>query len=166
MMNRTLAAAAVAALLMTPAMAQTSNTTSPAPAATTGAAGFTNMQKPNQLLGSDLIGAKVTNNANESIGEINDLLVDESGMIQAAVIGVGGFLGIGEKDVAVPFKELKVTRQNDGDIDKVTGNFTKDQLKQAPEFKTVSDQRSNQSTTGSTNTNNNRPATNTNTNKQ
>jgi hypothetical protein len=152
MINRTLAATAIAALLMTPAAAQTSSTTtSPAPAATTGAAGFTQMQKQNQWMGSDLIGAKVVNNANESIGEINDLLVDENGMVQAAVIGVGGFLGIGEKDVAVPFKELKVTRQSDGDIDKVSANFNKDQLKQAPEFKTVEDQRSNQkSTTGST----------------
>ena len=159
MINRTLAATAVAALLMTPAAAQTSSTTtSPAPASTTGAAGFTQMQKQNQLMGSDLIGAKVVNNANESIGEINDLLVDENGMVQAAVIGVGGFLGIGEKDVAVPFKELKVTRQSDGDIDKVTGNFNKDQLKQAPEFKTVEDQRDNRSTTGSGN--NNRPSTN------
>ncbi|HEX2117522.1 MAG TPA: PRC-barrel domain-containing protein, partial [Alphaproteobacteria bacterium] len=86
-------------------------------------------------------GATVVNNANETVGEINDLLVDENGMVQAAVIGVGGFLGIGEKDVAVPFKELKVTRQNDGDIDKVLANFNKDQLKQAPEFKTMAQQR-------------------------
>jgi hypothetical protein len=167
MINRSFAAAAVAALLVTPAVAQTSNTTNPAntnnapaatapaPAATTGATGavgFTDMQKQTQWLGSDLIGATVVNNANENIGEINDLLVDDNGMVQAAIIGVGGFLGIGEKDVAVSFKQLKVTRQSDGDLDKVMANFNKDQLKQAPEFKTVADQRSNQNraTTGST----------------
>ncbi|PWB61787.1 MAG: photosystem reaction center protein H [Bradyrhizobiaceae bacterium] len=172
MINRPLAAVAVATLLLSPAWAQTQTAPAPgaqtAPAAapqtrtTTGASpAFTDMQKQSQWLGSQLIGAKVVNNADESIGEINDLLVDDNGMVQAAVIGVGGFLGIGEKDVAVSFKELNVTRQDDGDIDKVSVNYTKDQLKQAPEFKTVADQRSNQNrstTTGSTGTNATPPA--------
>jgi hypothetical protein len=153
MIKRTLAATAVAALLMTPAVAQTQTPT-------TGA--FTQNQGQNQWLGSDLIGAKVVNNANETIGEIEDILVDQNGMIQAAVIGVGGFLGVGEKDVAVSFKELKITRdQNDGDIDKVTVNYSKDQLKSAPEFKSAEDQRANRSnTTGSGGTNNRTPNTN------
>ena len=155
MIKRTLAATAVAALLMTPAIAQT-------PATTTGA--FTQNQGQNQWLGSDLIGAKVVNNANETVGEIEDILVDQNGTIQAAVIGVGGFLGVGEKDVAVSFKELKITRdQNDGDIDKVTVNYNKDQLKSAPEFKSAADQRANRSnTTGSGGTNNNNRTPNTN----
>ena len=153
MIKRTLAATALAALLMTPAMAQTASPDRGA---------FTQNQGQNQWLGSDLIGSKVVNNANETIGEIEDILVDQNGTIQAAVIGVGGFLGIGEKDVAVSFKELKITRdQNDGDIDKVTVNYNKDQLKAAPEFKTVEDQRKTRSTTGSGDTN-----SRTNTNKQ
>jgi hypothetical protein len=155
MIKRTLAATAVAALLMTPAIAQTQTTT-------TGA--FMQNQGQNQWLGSDLIGAKVVNNANETIGEIEDILVDQNGTVHAAVIGVGGFLGVGEKDVAVSFKELKITRdQNDGDIDKVTVNYNKDQLKSAPEFKSAADQRANRSnTTGSGGTNNNNRTTNTN----
>ena len=158
MIKRTLAATAVTALLMTPAVAQTQTPQTQAPA--TGA--FTQNQSQTQWLGSDLIGASVVNNANESIGEIEDILVDQNGTIQAAVIAVGGFLGVGEKDVALSFKELKITRdQDDGDIDKVTVNYNKDQLKAAPAFKTADDLRENRSTTGAGGTtNNNNPTTN------
>ncbi len=125
-----------------------------------GSGNFVTQQQQGQWLASKLIGTQVVSANNETIGDVNDVVLDRSGTAQAVVVGVGGFLGIGEKDVAVPFKELKVTRQNDGDIDKVTANFNKDQLKQAPEFKTVEDQRSNdnRSTTGSTNNQGNRPA--------
>ena len=60
-----------------------------------------------QMLASELIGTKVISANNESIGDINDVIVDRNGQAVAAVVGVGGFLGIGEKDVAVPFKSLE-----------------------------------------------------------
>jgi sporulation protein YlmC with PRC-barrel domain len=60
-----------------------------------------------QMLASELIGTKVISANNESIGDINDVIVDRNGQALAAVVGVGGFLGIGEKDVAVPFKSLE-----------------------------------------------------------
>src|SRR5690349_23976110 len=67
------------------------------------------------------------------IGEIMDVLVNPSGQIDAAIVGVGGFLGAGEKDVAVNFKEIKPTKKNDKTY--LTLNTTKDALKSAPGFK-------------------------------
>jgi sporulation protein YlmC with PRC-barrel domain len=46
------------------------------------------------------------------IGDVSDVLLDQSGQVSAVMLGVGGFLGIGEKDVAVPFKAIKVTEKN------------------------------------------------------
>ncbi len=56
---------------------------------------------------SKVVGVNVYNDQNEKIGSINDLLMDKSGSIKAAVIGVGGFLGMGEHLVAVSYDKLK-----------------------------------------------------------
>ncbi|MBF9195325.1 PRC-barrel domain-containing protein [Microvirga terrestris] len=68
---------------------------------------FMTKMETNQMMASDLIGTRVIGSNNESIGDINDVIMDRNGQIMAAVVGVGGFLGIGEKDVAVPFKALE-----------------------------------------------------------
>ncbi|MPR08004.1 PRC-barrel domain-containing protein [Microvirga tunisiensis] len=68
---------------------------------------FMTKMEMNQIMASDLIGTRVVSANNESIGDINDVIVDRNGQVMAAVVGVGGFLGIGEKDVAVPFKSLE-----------------------------------------------------------
>ena len=67
---------------------------------------FMTQMQPNQMMASKLIGTTVVGANNESIGDINDVVVDRNGQAMAVVIGVGGFLGIGEKDVAVPFQQL------------------------------------------------------------
>jgi PRC-barrel domain protein len=69
----------------------------------------------------------------QKIGEIMDVLVNQSGQIDAAIVGVGGFLGAGEKDVAVSFNAIKPTKKNDKTY--LTLNTTKDALKNAPGFK-------------------------------
>jgi sporulation protein YlmC with PRC-barrel domain len=69
----------------------------------------------------------------EKIGEIMDVLVSPSGQIDAAIVGVGGFLGAGEKDVAVSFNAIKATKKNDKTY--LTLDTTKDALKTAPGFK-------------------------------
>lgn len=56
---------------------------------------------------SKVVGLNVYNDSNESLGSINDLLTDKSGAIKAVVVGVGGFLGVGEHLVAVPFDKIK-----------------------------------------------------------
>jgi sporulation protein YlmC with PRC-barrel domain len=68
---------------------------------------FMTQMQPNQIMASKLIGTRVVSSNNESIGDINDVIVDRNGQAIAAVVGVGGFLGIGEKDVAVPFNSLE-----------------------------------------------------------
>jgi sporulation protein YlmC with PRC-barrel domain len=68
------------------------------------------------------------------IGEIKDVLVDRQGKATALMIGVGGFLGMGEKDVAVPFDAVKATNKNNNKYYLVM-NTTKDALKSAKGFK-------------------------------
>jgi len=68
---------------------------------------FMTQMQSNQIMASDLIGTRVVSANNESIGDINDVILDRNGQVMAAVVGVGGFLGIGEKDVAVPFNSLE-----------------------------------------------------------
>jgi sporulation protein YlmC with PRC-barrel domain len=134
-----LTAAALGALLLTPAMAQ--NTTVQPNNAQSGnqampAGAFLQQQTTNEWRGSSLVGSRVMGPDNKTIGDISDLLLDQNGNVQAVVIGVGGFLGLGEKDVAIPFKNLTVVRSSDGrSIDHVSVNYTKDQLKSAPTFK-------------------------------
>jgi len=70
---------------------------------------------------------------NQKLGEIVDLLVNQSGQIEAAMVGVGGFLGAGEKDVAVSVNAIKPTKKNDKTY--LTLNTTKDALNNAPGFK-------------------------------
>ena len=57
---------------------------------------------------SKLVGLSVYNDNNESLGSINDLLTDKDGNIKAVVLGVGGFLGVGEHLVAVPFDKVEI----------------------------------------------------------
>src|ERR1700752_3905185 len=60
---------------------------------------------------SKLVGLSVYNEKNESVGSINDMLADKNGKIVAIVIGVGGFLGVGEHLVAVPFDKVKFSTE-------------------------------------------------------
>jgi len=70
---------------------------------------------------------------NNKIGEVMDVLVDKSGRINTLIVGVGGFLGAGEKDVAVPFEAVEATMKNKKMY--LVMNATKDGLKSAPGFK-------------------------------
>jgi hypothetical protein len=79
---------------------------------------------------SKLIGAGVTNDQQETIGKIDDLLVGRSDKVLYAVISVGGFLGVGSKLVAVPYDSLQI-----GKSSMVLPGGTKEQLKNLPEFK-------------------------------
>lgn len=162
MRNHILTAAAFSTLLAGSALAQTmapsnNNTTNTPPAATQTAPGastnmnragstagttaatgtFIGAQDREQWLATNLIGKKVSGAGDENLGEVNDVLMDRNGNVIGAVIGVGGFLGVGEKDVAVPFNNLELVRNSDGD--KLILRKTKDELKSAPEFKEYTD---------------------------
>ena len=97
------------ALLATVAFAQNPTSTTTAdksPTATT-----TTTSASGEWRASKMAGVKVYNEANENIGSINDLLMDKSGAVKIAVIGVGGFLGMGEHLVAVPYEKLKFVNE-------------------------------------------------------
>lgn len=158
MIKQTVTAAALAALLAAPSFAQQPG--SPGAPATPGATsqqsgaakpGFVQNQAPQDWRGSKLIGASVYGPDNQSIGEINDVIVDGTGKVKAAVVGVGGFLGVGQKDVAVPFEALNITRrQNSASIDKITVAYNKDELNKAPKFAYYEPTGSSQTTGSST----------------
>ena len=76
--------------------------------------------------------ADVYDNAEDKIGVVTDLVVDNSGNVTTAVVSVGGLLGVGKKDVAVPFKDLKVASRDGKDW--LVLNQTKEELKMAPAF--------------------------------
>ncbi|HET9574086.1 MAG TPA: PRC-barrel domain-containing protein [Methyloceanibacter sp.] len=61
---------------------------------------------------SDYYNQAVYDNRDNKVGDVNDLLLDNGGKINAVIVGVGGFLGVGEKNVAVPFSSLKVAEKN------------------------------------------------------
>ena len=80
-----------------------------------------------------VIGAKVRNANKDTVGTVQDVYVDASGAIKSVVLSVGGFLGVGAKDVAVKWNDLKQTR--DGKSVMLTTALDKDQLKSMPDYK-------------------------------
>jgi hypothetical protein len=108
--------------------------TAAAPSASSTAGTFSAAQAADEWRSSKLVGLGVYNSANERVGDINDLILGPDGKISNAVIGVGGFLGMGEKLVAVAFSDLQLNRDADGTM-RVTVNSTKEALESAPDFK-------------------------------
>jgi len=93
------------ALLATVAFAQNPTATTDRANMAPAAASDTSFQ--GNWRASKMVGLSVYNDNNESLGSINDLLTDKGGNIKAVVIGVGGFLGVGEHLVAIPFEKVK-----------------------------------------------------------
>ncbi len=136
MIRNLMATTAIAVLLSTAAYAQEA-TTAPAPAAAPapmtqdGAA----VARSDGHLASAMIGETVYNGTGDdaqNIGEVNDLVLGPNGELQFVVVGVGGFLGIGEKDIAVGYKDLQWV-ERDGDR-WLVAPYTKEQLQAQAEF--------------------------------
>ena len=108
---------AASALLASVAFAQspsatTDRATTAAPAAASDSSSLSDTSSfKGNWRSSKLVGLNVYNDSNESLGSINDLLADKSGNIKGVVIGVGGFLGVGEHLVAVPFDKVKFVEE-------------------------------------------------------
>jgi len=92
-------------------------------------------QKPDEWLATKFRGTEVLGPDGVKVGSIDDILFDRNGNIKALVVGVGGFLGIGAKDVAVGFKEFQVVPGKDGGADQLKLAMTKEELTAAGEFK-------------------------------
>ncbi len=103
---------------------------------------------------SDLIGMRIYNSETEydndamvavgaeqewdDIGEINDLIVNANGEVTAVILGVGGFLGLGERDVSVSMDAIKIVREEGDSNDRfLVVKTSKEALEQAPEFDRV-----------------------------
>ena len=90
--------------------------------------------KDGDMAGNALIGAKVHDTANkETIGSIQNIYLDDGGKVKVIVISVGGFLGVGAKDVAVKWEDIKFGK--DGKSLALTTGLTKDALKAMPDYK-------------------------------
>jgi hypothetical protein len=111
-------------------------TKSTAAPAASGSAQFVSTQKPDQFLASKFKGTDVVGADNEKIGDVSDILFDKSGKIEAYVVSVGGFLGMGSKDVALAPASFEVVAgdKSKNESDKLKLSMTKDQLKQAANF--------------------------------
>jgi len=125
-----------------PPMANPSTTTPAAPKSNE--AKFITMQGTDKWVFSKFKGTDVLGSDNARIGDVTDLLFDKNGKIEGVVVGVGGFLGIGEKNVAIEMSAFQVvppdvnstiaSRGDDPNNVKLKVSWTKDELKQAPDF--------------------------------
>lgn len=88
---------------------------------------------PADVRASKLMGTNVYNLKDENIGEVSDLVIDNGKTIKAVVVSVGGFLGMGERDVAISPASIVLSEQRDGSF-RLVVNTTKDDLKKATPF--------------------------------
>lgn len=144
---------AVVLALSAPAWAQTTTdqpTTTPPPA-TEGAEPETMEpaagkaiipeQTETQLIAEDLMGIPVVGSGDEEIGKVEDLIFDEQEKITGVVVGVGGFLGIGKKEVGLDWDQAKLEEDPDSGKKKVVVSLTKADLEAAPDFKTTEERK-------------------------
>jgi sporulation protein YlmC with PRC-barrel domain len=160
MLNKLMLGVALSAFALSGAMAQSSPSSSsgatssppamqsPAPSdsskmkpsSTTGAAQstsgakFVTTQSSDQWLASKFKGTDVVGSDDKKIGDVSDILFDKSGKIEAFVISVGGFLGVGSKDVALAPTAFEVVKGSNGSSDKLKLAMSKDELKTAQNF--------------------------------
>jgi sporulation protein YlmC with PRC-barrel domain len=133
--------AIAAVLISSSAIAQTTPPTTTPPATTThppaGTPPARTTAPTEEVKGAwnarDFMGSRVYNMGGERIGDVNDILVDEAGRVTAIILGVGGFLGIGEKEVSMTADQVKRMVHSDG-ATYFTVNATKDQLTAAPTY--------------------------------
>ena len=121
--------------MKSPSMQPSSSTSSTAsPSASS--AKFVNAQRPDQFLASKFRGTNVIGADDAKIGNVSDILFDKDGKIEAYVVGVGGFLGIGAKDVALAPSAFQIVAgdKSKNESDKLKISMTKDELKQAANF--------------------------------
>jgi sporulation protein YlmC with PRC-barrel domain len=124
-MKRLIALAAMVPLMAFPVLAQDD-------AKMRGAQDGNTQTMSNEISASALLNENVVNANNETIGDVNDVLLGKDGKVASVIVGVGGFLGMGEKNVALSFDQLKFT--NNGNDLVVTSDATKESLQAAPAY--------------------------------
>lgn len=91
------------------------------------------MQGATETRASKLVGVSVKNRAGDVIGDINDVVFQDNGQVSVYIVGVGGFLGVGEKNVGVPYSTIKIAKDDKG-MRVATLDATKAQLESAPTY--------------------------------
>ena len=146
MLKKLIITTAIGGLMIGSAFAQGDKSPSPAPAAkstemtqpssSASSAKFVTSQRQDQLLASKFKGTDVIGADDKKIGDVSDILFTKDGKIEAYVVGVGGFLGIGSKDVALAPTAFQVVSgdKSKNESDKLRLSMTKDQLKEAANF--------------------------------
>jgi sporulation protein YlmC with PRC-barrel domain len=86
---------------------------------------------PTAVDAAKLVGRNIVNTNGDTVGEIDNVIIDQSGKVRYVIVGVGGFLGIGKRDVAMAWDDLTISENGE----KVTTTATKDQLAALPEYK-------------------------------
>jgi len=145
MLKTLVMSAAVSALMVSGALAQASP---PAKSeAAVSSPKFIQSQGTDKFVFSKFKGTNVLGPDNAKVGDVTDMLFDKGGKISGLIVGVGGFLGIGEKNVAIDMSAFEVvpadtgssapgagSANNDPTNVKLKVSWTKDQLKNAPDF--------------------------------
>jgi sporulation protein YlmC with PRC-barrel domain len=135
-MKRVLLSAAIMAVAALPALAQNpSAPAAPSPPAAQGAAPAA--QRPSEVSAQRLIGRTVRNLQDETVGDVNSVMITRDGAVSAVIVGVGGFLGIGEREVAIRWQDMQI-RDNGDDVRTTLG---KDAVRALPEYRYAEDQR-------------------------
>lgn len=86
-----------------------------------------------EVKGNKLIGADVKGASNEKIGDVTEVLVSTDGKVNAIIVSVGGFLGMGDRRVALPWEQLRFSSEGSDLV--VMASATKEQLKEMPEYR-------------------------------
>jgi len=154
MMKHLVSTTAIVFALTTPAWAQTytqqpASQTSPAAPAepqskqsgTTADKAIIPEQTGTQLRAEDLMGTTVVDPEGKEVGTVDDLIFDEQKKIVGVVVGVGGFLGIGKKDVGLDWQQAKLQEDQAAGTKKIQISLTKADLEAAPDFKTKEEQK-------------------------
>ncbi len=119
-----------------PPMQKTEPMPAPGASAAQGSRQFVSVQATDQWLATKFKGTDVIGTDDKKIGDVSDILFDKDGKIEAYVVGVGGFLGIGAKDVALAPSAFQVVAgdKSKNESDKLRLSMTKEQLTQASNF--------------------------------
>jgi sporulation protein YlmC with PRC-barrel domain len=131
--------ATVSALTTAMALAQAperpGGAASPPASAKSGSSQIVDAQGRDEWLASKLRGTTVLGSDNQKVGDVIDILLDKSGQVRAFVVGVGGVLGLGAKEVAIDLTEFREVPPSNGNKPQLKVSMTKEQLTQAPDFK-------------------------------
>jgi len=114
--------------------ASSSTTTSPTASTNTSAGKFVTQQSADQFLASKFKGTDVIGSDDKKIGDVSDVLFDKNQKVLAYIVGVGGFLGIGQKDVALDPTAFQMVPGKDASDYQLRLSMSKDELKAAPTF--------------------------------